>query len=77
MPRPEAWAHLTTSLDHRQLIQALMKQNLIDQFILLVHPVVLGHGRRMLPDGGASAQLKLVESRPTTTGVVIVTYHRA
>jgi hypothetical protein len=41
-----------------------------------VHPVVLGHGRRMLPDGGASAQLKLVESRPTTTGVVIVTYHR-
>jgi dihydrofolate reductase len=66
-----------TILGSGQLIQALMKRNLIDQFILLVHPVVLGHGRRMLPDGGAPAQLKLVESRPTTTGVVIVTYHRA
>ena len=65
-----------TILGSGQLIQALMKRNLIDEFILLVHPVVLGQGRRMLPEGGAPAELTLVEARPTTTGVVIATYHR-
>jgi hypothetical protein len=40
-------------------------------------PLVLGSGRRLFPDGGASAALELVDSVPTTTGVIIATYRTA
>ncbi len=43
-----------------ELLQALMRSNLIDQYVLLIHPLVLGSGRRLFPDGGASAALRLV-----------------
>jgi dihydrofolate reductase len=56
------------------LIQALMRRNLVDEFVLLIHPLILGSGRRLFPDGGASATFRLVETVPTTTGVVIATY---
>jgi dihydrofolate reductase len=56
------------------LLQALMRRGLVDEFVLLVHPLVLGSGRRLFPDGGSSAQLRLVESRATASGVVIATY---
>lgn len=56
------------------LIQSLMKHNLIDQFILLIHPLILGSGQRMFSDGGPFASLKLVDTKMTTTGVVIATY---
>ncbi len=56
------------------LIQSLMKHNLIDQFTLLIHPLILGSGRRMFPDGSPFASLKLVDSKTTTTGVVIANY---
>jgi dihydrofolate reductase len=57
-----------------ELAQALMRRNLVDQFVLLIHPLVLGTGRRLFPDGGAPATLRLVDTRTTTTGVVIATY---
>jgi dihydrofolate reductase len=60
-----------------ELIQALMPHALIDEYVLLVHPVVLGSGRRMFADGGAPADLELAESITTTTGVVIATYRAA
>lgn len=60
-----------------ELIQTLMRHNLIDQFVLLIFPLVLGSGRRLFPDGGAYAALRLVNSVPTTTGVVIATYELA
>ena len=56
------------------LIQSLMKHNLIDQFILSIHPLILGSGRRMFSDDGPFASLKLVDTKTTTTGVVIATY---
>ena len=56
------------------LIQSLMKHNLIDQFILLIHPLILGSGRRMFSDDGPFASLNLVDTKTTTTGVVIATY---
>jgi dihydrofolate reductase len=56
------------------LIQSLMKHNLIDQFMLLIHPLILGSGRRMFPDGSPFASLKLVDTKTTSTGVVIATY---
>jgi dihydrofolate reductase len=59
-----------------ELVQALMRRNLVDQYVLLIHPLVLGTGRRLFPDGGAPATLRLVDSRTTTTGVVIATYRQ-
>src|SRR5437763_5408980 len=57
-----------------ELIQSLMRANLIDDYVLLIHPLVLGSGRRLFPDGGAAATLRLVDSKATTTGVLIATY---
>jgi dihydrofolate reductase len=56
------------------LIQSLMQHNLIDEYVLLIHPLVLGAGRRLFPDGGASTTLRLVDTNTTSTGVVIATY---
>ena len=60
-----------------ELIQSLRRQNLIDEYVLLIHPLVLGRGRRLFPDGAAPADLRLVNSVTTTTGVIIATYRRA
>ena len=60
-----------------ELVQSLMRRNLIDEYVLLIHPLILGSGRRLFTDGGASAALRLVDTKTTTTGVVIVTYQPA
>jgi dihydrofolate reductase len=59
------------------LVQSLMRRNLVDEYVLLIHPLVLGSGRRLFPDGGAFAALRLVDARTTTTGGVIATYQPA
>jgi dihydrofolate reductase len=56
------------------LVRSLMSQNLIDEYVLMIHPLVLGEGIRMFPNGGVFATLKLVKSVPTTAGVIIATY---
>jgi dihydrofolate reductase len=66
-----------TILGSGVLIQSLMLHNLIDEFLLLIHPLVLGSGRRLFTEGGAFATLKLVDTKTTTTGVVIATYQPA
>jgi dihydrofolate reductase len=60
-----------------ELIQSLMRRDLVDEFVLVIHPLVLGTGRRMFPDGGAPASLSLVDTRTTTTGVIVATYRPA
>src|SRR5947208_12019658 len=57
-----------------ELVQSLMRRNLVDEYVLLIHPLVLGSGRRLFTDGGAFAALRLVATSTTTTGVVIATY---
>jgi len=52
----------------------LMARNLIDEYVLLIHPLVLGSGQRLFPDGGPFVALRLIDSKPTSTGVVIATY---
>jgi len=59
------------------LAACLMKRGLVDEYQLLIHPLVLGAGRRLFNDGAPYAALKLVKSVPTTTGVVIATYQPA
>ena len=59
------------------LTRSLMGRDLIDEYVLQIHPLVLGSGRRLFEDGGACAELTLVDAKTTTTGVVIATYRPA
>ncbi|MGH9094992.1 MAG: dihydrofolate reductase family protein, partial [Acidimicrobiales bacterium] len=51
------------------LIQSLLLYRLIDEFLLFIHPRTLGTGRRIFPPGGSPGSFRLLEARPTTTGV--------
>jgi dihydrofolate reductase len=59
------------------LVQSLARRGLVDQYVLLIHPLVLGSGRRLFPDGAPPADLRLVDCVPTDTGVIIATYQPA
>jgi len=57
-----------------RLTQTLVQHGLVDVFRLMVIPLVLGGGKRFLPDDGAARPLRLVDSRVTTTGAILATY---
>jgi dihydrofolate reductase len=57
------------------LVQYLMKHGLIDEYRLMVFPIVLGHGKRLFGDG-INATLQLVESKALASGVVVQTYKK-
>jgi dihydrofolate reductase len=59
-----------------QLIRSLLPHDLIDEYLLLIHPLVLGSGQRLFEHENHPVKLRLVESTATTTGVIIATYHR-
>ena len=56
------------------LVQSLVKHNLIDEFVLLIHPVLMGSGRRLFADGGPCASLRLAEAKTLTNGILFATY---
>jgi dihydrofolate reductase len=56
------------------LVRSLFAAGLIDLFTLLIHPLVLGRGRTLFNQSGDSADLELIDSVVTTTGVIIATY---
>ncbi len=56
------------------LVQTLMKNHLIDEYRLMVHPIVLGNGFRLFREGGPKTLLELIDTKITSTGVVILTY---
>jgi dihydrofolate reductase len=60
-----------------QLLQTLLKHDLVDRFTLLVYPVVLGKGKRLFGAGAIPAALKLVDSKASASGVTINSYERA
>lgn len=57
-----------------ELLQSLMRERLIDGYLLMIHPVMLGSGRRLFADGTPPARLRLVDSAISTTGVLIASY---
>ena len=59
------------------LIQTLLRHNLVDQYRLWVFPLVIGSGKRLVSEGTIPWGLKLVDSTVSTTGVVIGTYEPA
>jgi dihydrofolate reductase len=66
-----------TVLGSGELIQSLMRDGLLDEYVLLIHPLVLGSGRHHFPAGSPTTAFELVESVATTTGVIIATYRPA
>jgi dihydrofolate reductase len=56
-----------------QLVQTLIQHNLVDEYRLLVFPVVLGTGKRLFGDGTVPTAFKTVENRTTSTGTVALT----
>ena len=68
---PEIQVHGSPSL-----IQTLLEYDLIDEFRLWIFPLVIGAGKRCFGDGAIPAGLELVDSKVSTTGVTINTYHR-
>lgn len=56
-----------------ELIRTLAMRNLIDEYLLLIFPIVLGTGRRLFPEG-PTFRLRLIESLSSTSGVIIARY---
>jgi dihydrofolate reductase len=65
-----------TVLGSGNLVRTLMKHDLVDVYSLAVYPIVLGSGKRMF-DGADLTKLELVDSKPTTTGGMLLTYRPA
>jgi dihydrofolate reductase len=57
-----------------RLIRSLLPHGLIDEFLLMIHPLVLGTGQRLFDHDGRVTEMRLVDSTPTTTGVILATY---
>uniref|UniRef100_A0AAU2UW99 Dihydrofolate reductase family protein n=1 Tax=Streptomyces sp. NBC_00003 TaxID=2903608 RepID=A0AAU2UW99_9ACTN len=57
------------------LVRSLLEQDLLDELVLLIHPVVAGEGRKKLfADDATLKKLELVSAQPTSSGVIIATY---
>jgi dihydrofolate reductase len=57
-----------------ELVQTLIRDDLVDEYRLMIHPIVMGSGKRLFRDEGTIAKLRLVDSTPTSTGVLIARY---
>ncbi|HZJ03902.1 MAG TPA: dihydrofolate reductase family protein [Nocardioidaceae bacterium] len=57
-----------------RLAQSLLAASLIDELRLVVAPVIVGHGRRLFPDGGAPAGLRLASQETTPRGLALMVY---
>jgi dihydrofolate reductase len=57
-----------------QLVQTLIEHDLVDEFRVMIDPVVLGGGKRIFRDDGALRPLRLVDNQATTTGAILATY---
>ncbi len=59
------------------LVQTLMKHDLVDVFWLMIYPITLGSGKRLFAGGSIPAAFKVTESKVTPNGVIVVNYERA
>ncbi|MFI5412395.1 MAG: dihydrofolate reductase family protein [Candidatus Micrarchaeales archaeon] len=69
---PDLWVHGSANL-----IQTLLKNNLIDRMHIWIYPVTVGSGKRLFAEGTQPAGFKLVEAKPCSSGVIIATYEPA
>ena len=66
---PDLWVHGSGNL-----IQTLLKHHLIDRMHLWIFPVTVGGGKRLFAEGTQAEGFRLIDSRSSTTGVIIATY---
>lgn len=59
------------------LLQTLLRHDLVDVFWLMIYPITLGGGKRLFADGTTPAAFKVTESTVTPSGVMVVNYERA
>jgi dihydrofolate reductase len=60
-----------------KLVQSLLPHGLVDEFLLMIHPLVLGSGRRLFGPDDDAHRLELVGCTPTASGVLMATYRPA
>ena len=68
---PEIQVHGSSNL-----IQTLMKNDLVDEFRLKIFPITIGGGKRLFGEGTIPASFKLLETKTSTTGIIVATYVR-
>lgn len=61
----------------RMLVQTLMAHDLVDEYRLMVFPIVLGSGKRLFGESSEASVLKLADSKALGSGTVVLTYHVA
>jgi dihydrofolate reductase len=66
-----------TILGSGALVRSLLRDGLLDELRLMVHPIVMGSGKRLFEEGGDSKNLELVDSKTFSTGVLYLTYQPA
>jgi dihydrofolate reductase len=59
------------------LIQTLIKHDLVDSFWLMIYPITLGDGKRLFADGTIPMSFKVTASKVTPSGIIVVNYNRA
>ncbi len=59
------------------LLQTLIKHDLVDTFWLMIYPITLGGGKRLFADGTIPAAFKVTECKVSSTGVIVANYERA
>lgn len=57
-----------------ELVRTLIERDLVDRFVLLIHPLVLGSGRRLFGEGSQPAKLTLTDTATNSKGVIVATY---
>jgi dihydrofolate reductase len=57
-----------------ELVRTLTANGLVDRYVLLIHPLVLGSGHRLFPEGGPPSALRLADSTTNTKGVIVAIY---
>jgi dihydrofolate reductase len=60
-----------------ELVKTLVEHDLVDEFRMMIDPLVVGGGKRLFPEDGALNELKLVDSEATETGAILATYEAA
>ena len=60
-----------------ELVNALMRHDLIDEYRLMIFPAVVGSGKRLFEDGNDTTVLELVDTKTIDLGIVVLTYERA
>lgn len=65
-----------TVLGSGELVQSLIANDLVDVYRIMLHPLVLGTGKRLLREYREPIRLRLTDCTPTTTGVLLLTYER-